>query len=275
MEQEIILLGHGSRRNNATDAGLAEVVRRLQRRVGNQMRVRLAGFEFTRPSLADAVIAADAAGADRVTVVPYFLFGGREVRLKIPAELDELRREHPHLDLRYADCLGPDPTMADVCADRVRELLDSPNWKRSVPAAMTLGLVVVSRGSRASEADAGLRAVTAMTAQRMRVKIFSHAQAEIGEPRLPEAARLVIAAGATAVAVQPYLVFPGSVLLDTVRPALDQVRREHPSVPVALARILGIDERMLDLALVRAQAAGTDQRGECQPVQVAEEGRTV
>jgi hypothetical protein len=37
---------------------------------------------------------------------------------------------------------------------------------------------------------------------------------------------------------------------------LDQVRREHPHVPVALARILGIDERMLDLALARAEAAG-------------------
>jgi len=256
MPQEIILLGHGSRRNNATDVGLAEVVRRLQQRVGDQMRVRLAGFEFTRPILAEAVAAADQAGAERVTVVPYFLFGGREVRLKIPAELAELRREHPRLDLRYADCLGPDPTMADVCADRVRELLDSPNWKRSVPSAVTLGLVVVSRGSRASEADAGLRAITAMAAQRLGVSIFSHAQAEIGEPRLPEAVRSVIAAGVIAVAVQPYLVFPGSVLLDTVRPALDQVRREHPHVPVALARILGIDERMLDLALARAEAAG-------------------
>jgi len=258
MAQEIILLGHGSRRNNATDAGLAEVVRRLQLRVGEQVRVRLAGFEFTRPSLAEALAQSAAAGAERVTVVPYFLFGGREVRLKIPAELEELRALYPGIDLRYADCLGPDPAMADVCADRVRELFDGPTWRRTVPTGATLGLVVVSRGSRASEADAGLRAITAMVAERLGIAIFSQAQAEIGTPRLPEAARTVIAAGAGAVAVQPYLVFPGSVLLDTVRPALEQVRQDFPTVPVALTRILGIDERMLDLALARAQAAGGD-----------------
>lgn len=258
MLQEIILLGHGSRRNGATDAGLAEVVRRLQRRVGSALIVRLAGFEFTRPSLAEAIAESAAAGAERVTVVPYFLFGGREVRIKIPAELDELRGRHPGLDIRYADCLGPDPLMADVCADRVRELLESANWRRSAPADAKLALVVVSRGSRASEADAGLRRLTAMVAERLGVTIFSHAQAEIGDPRLPAAAGTVIAAGATAVAVQPYLVFPGSVLLDTVKPALEQVRLAHPAVPVAAARILGIDDRMLDLALDRASAAGAE-----------------
>ncbi|MGI8913529.1 MAG: sirohydrochlorin chelatase [Chloroflexota bacterium] len=255
MAQEIILLGHGSRRNSATDAGLAEVVRRLQRRVGTAQRVRLAGFEFTRPSLAEAVAAAAAAGAKRVTVVPYFLFGGREVRLKIPAELAELRAHHSALEIRYADCLGPDPVMADVCADRVVELFGSPTWRRTVASDAHLGLVVVSRGSRSSEADAGLRQLTAMAAARLGVTLFSHAQAEIGDPRLPEAARTVIDAGATAVAVQPYLVFPGSVLLDTVRPALEQVRREHPAVPVMVTRILGIDDRMVDLALARAADA--------------------
>jgi sirohydrochlorin cobaltochelatase len=258
MLQEIILLGHGSRRNSATDVGLAEVVRRLQQRVDPALRVRLAGFEFTRPSLAEAIAESAAAGAGLVTVVPYFLFGGREVRIKIPAELDDLRQRYPSLDIRYADCLGPDPAMADVCADRVRELLDSPTWRRTVPGGTTLGLVVVSRGSRASEADAGLRQLTAMAAERLGISIFSHAQAEIGDPRLPAAAGAVIAAGATAVAVQPYLIFPGSVLLDTVKPALEQVRRDHPSVPVSTTRILGIDERMLDLALARSGAAGAD-----------------
>jgi sirohydrochlorin cobaltochelatase len=258
MRQEIILLGHGSRRNSATDVGLAEVVRRLQVRVGGALLVRLAGFEFTRPSLAEAVAESAAAGAERVTVVPYFLFGGREVRIKIPAELDELRQHHPGLDIRYADCMGPDPRMADICADRVRELLDSAAWRRTVPADATLGLVVVSRGSRASEADAGLRRLTAMAAERLGLTIFSQAQAEIGTPRLPEAVGTAIAAGATAVAVQPYLVFPGSVLLDTVKPALEQARQEHPAVPIAAARILGVDERMVDLALARAGAAGAD-----------------
>lgn len=256
MSDEIVLLGHGSRRNGATDAGLAEVVRRLQARVGARLRVRLAGFEFTRPTLAEALAAAEASGAERVTVVPYFLFGGREVRVKIPAELDHLRRQYPSLDLRYADCLGPDPSMAEVCADRVRELLASAPWRQAVPAAARVGLVVISRGSRAAEADAGLRTVTALAAERLGITIVSQAQAEIGQPRLPEAVRTVVAAGAAAVAVQPYLVFPGSVLLDTVRPALEVVKQEYPAVPVALTRILGIDERMLDLALARAEAAG-------------------
>lgn len=255
MGTEIILLGHGSRRNNATDAGLAEVVRRLQARIGAEPRVRLAGFEFTRPSLAEAVAAAAGAGAERVVVVPYFLFGGREVRIKIPAELDQLRSAHLGLDLRYADCLGPDPLMADVAADRVRELLQSPQWQRTVSPAARLGLVVINRGSRSAEADAGLRQVTAMVAERLGVTLATHAQAEIGTPRLPEAVDTLVTLGATAVIVQTYLVFPGSVLLDTVRPALEHAMARHPETPMLLTRILGIDDRMLDLAHARAKDA--------------------
>lgn len=256
MPTDLILLGHGSRRNQATDTGLAEVVRRLQERVPPGVRVRLAGFEFTRPSLAEAVAASAAAGAELTVVVPYFLFPGREVRVKIPAELDVLRAEHPRLALRYADCLGAHPLMAAACADRVRETLASEGWRRSAPAAAKLGVVVVSRGSRAAEADAGLRQMATLVGEQLGGVVTAPAQAEIGEPRLPAAVDAVIARGATAIVVQPYLIFPGSVLLDTVKPALETARAAHPDVPLALARILGVDERMLDLALLRAREAG-------------------
>lgn len=256
MPTDLILLGHGSRRNQATDTGLAEVVRRLQERVPSGIRVRLAGFEFTRPSLAEAVAASAASGVARAVVVPYFLFPGREVRIKIPAELDALRAEHPRLELRYADCLGAHPLMAAVSADRVRETLASASWRRSAPADVRLGAVVVSRGSRAAEADAGLRQTATLVGEQLGGVVAAPAQAEIGEPRLPAAVDAVIAQGATAVVIQPYLIFPGSVLLDTVKPALEAARAAHPDLPIALARILGIDERLIDLALLRAREAG-------------------
>jgi len=266
LHTDVILLGHGSRRNSATDVGLAEVVRRMQRRVSPSIRVRLAGFEFTRPSLAEAVAESARDGADRAVVVPYFLFSGREVRVKIPAELEELRHEHPSLELRYAECLGPDARMAEVAADRVRETLAGESWRRATNdvgalagsngVASRLGVVVVSRGSRSAEADAGLRQVTSMVGARLGSYASTHAQAEIGEPRLPSAVTTALGMGATAIVVQPYLIFPGSVLLDTVKPALETAQAEHPGVPMALTRILGVDDRMIDLALVRAVEAG-------------------
>ena len=266
MRTDVILLGHGSRRNNATDVGLQEVVRRLQQRLKPPVRVRLAGFEFTRPSLAEAIAAVAADGGERTIVVPYFLFPGREVRVKIPAELEELRHAHPGLEITYTDCLGADPLMVEVAAERVRELQASQAWRNTAGTDRPLGVVLISRGSRAPEADAGLQQVAVGVGDALGGVLVQHAQAEIGQPRLPEAVSALIERGAGAIAVQPYLIFPGSVLLDTVKPALEQCRRQHPGVPIALTRILGVDERMIDLALARALGAGLPESAVAAPV---------
>lgn len=62
------------------------------------------GFnEFCDPSLADAVRAAVANGADRVVVVtPMMTGGGEHAELEIPAEIERLQAEFPGVTMRYA-----------------------------------------------------------------------------------------------------------------------------------------------------------------------------
>ena len=83
MEADLILLGHGSRRGTATDEGLREATRRLQS-LAPQLRVRMAAWEFTEPSLDEVVGGLAAEGSRRIVVVPYFLFDGKHIKEEIP-----------------------------------------------------------------------------------------------------------------------------------------------------------------------------------------------
>lgn len=119
----IVLLGHGSRRNaaNAELKRLSELVRAL---LG--MDVRPAFFQFSRPSLQDAIEGFVEDGIRDVLVVPAFLFPGVHLKHDLPEALQELRdRLGPGLRLRLAPCLGSDPRLAEVIADRVRTAIGS------------------------------------------------------------------------------------------------------------------------------------------------------
>lgn len=263
---DIVLLGHGSRRTRTTDVGLAEVVRRMQARVLPPTRVRLAGFEFTRPNLTEAVEGLACEGSRRIVVTPFFVFEGRHVLEEIPEELDRLRASWPHVELLYALTLGHDPRMVDVVIDRVRQSLSPVEWEglqangHGGPAAdgRRVGVVLVNRGSRRHfDPEQRVRAIVDGVRERLGPSVLvHHAQAEYEWPRVEDGCAAVIEAGAQLVVVVPYIFFPGKVLFDNIRPAVSRSAADHPGVEHRLTRVLGVDDRLIAIALDRAVAAG-------------------
>jgi sirohydrochlorin cobaltochelatase len=82
--------------------------------------VRVAYNEFCAPSVADAIRTMAAGGARAITVVPTMLTpGGVHAEVEIPELLDELRRELPDVELRYAWPFDLD-RIAALLAERVR-----------------------------------------------------------------------------------------------------------------------------------------------------------
>lgn len=102
----LVLVAHGSRRPAANDevAALAERLARLA--AGRFDRVRHAFLEAAAPSVAEAVDACVTAGADRVTLLPYFLAAGRHVTADLPALVAAARSRHPGVELRLLPHLG-------------------------------------------------------------------------------------------------------------------------------------------------------------------------
>ena len=256
---DVILLGHGSRRGSETDEGLKDAAGRLQRLAGPGVRVRMAAFEFTRPSIPEAVSALVEEGSRRIVIAPFFLFDGKHVRVEIPEELDGLRARYPDLDLRLARTLEKDPRLVDVAVERVQAVVRPSHWPspRGRGNKGGDGVIFVNRGTR-RRYDSGERLREMAIAVQERLgdgTVVEPAQAEYESPTIMEAAEALAAAGVPRVAVLPYIFFPGKVLNVNIRPAVEEARGRHPHTEFLVAPTLGVDDRVVQIAWERAQEA--------------------
>ncbi len=111
MKRALILFAHGAR-----DPKWAEPFQRLQGLVQAQLpdvAVSLAFLELMTPRLPELVAQLVQDGRNEITVVPVFFGQGGHVKRDLPLIADELRSQHPGLQLKIAGAVGED---ADVLA---------------------------------------------------------------------------------------------------------------------------------------------------------------
>ena len=119
MNTSVILLGHGSRAETGNTA-LAEIAGMLKEMEAGA--VIPAYLQFCSPSLTDAVRQAVAEGADRIIVVPYFLYSGNHVTQDIPEELDGLRAEYSQVEIIMTEHLGAHRKLAEIVIERIKKV---------------------------------------------------------------------------------------------------------------------------------------------------------
>ena len=117
MKRAILLVDHGSRRNEA-NALLDEIAALVAARSPDDI-VRTAHMELAAPSIAQGLAACAAAGAEEVVVHPYFLGPGDHASSDIPRLVAKAAADHPLLRVSVSAPLGPHPKMVDVILDRV------------------------------------------------------------------------------------------------------------------------------------------------------------
>lgn len=261
MPYDVILLGHGSHRTDATDRGLREIHRRLQALLADEARVALAFFEFLHPTLAETVAELAAAGTRHAVLMPYFLFEGREIQSDIPNELAHLHDLHPTLAVTMAANLGIHPNMIAAAADRVRQALNDAERPPRGGETERVGVVLVNRGVR-RQYDDGSRLNELCRLLRDELAgslgegtLVAPALAENSPQTVEAAASGLIAQGVQHIVVLPYLHFPGKVLIDSVIPATERARAAHQAVKHELAATLGVDDRIVAVCAERIRAA--------------------
>lgn len=110
----LLLVAHGSRRPQS-NSEIEEVTERLsQVASGHYDGVRHAFLEIAEPSIPDGIEACVSAGADEITILPYFLAAGRHVVEDIPAFVAAKQTEHPHCRIRVAPYLGTAPQLPEL-----------------------------------------------------------------------------------------------------------------------------------------------------------------
>ncbi|MFW5731396.1 MAG: precorrin-8X methylmutase, partial [Desulfonatronovibrionaceae bacterium] len=124
--QAIIILAHGSRNVQARKSFL-NMVETVGRRT--QAKVAAAFFSLGEPDLAQSVDSLARAGADEITIFPFFLFDGSHVRHDIPALVKGLEEKHPGILFRVLNSLEHEPLMPEIILERIWEYSGYPRYQ--------------------------------------------------------------------------------------------------------------------------------------------------
>lgn len=127
MKTAILLMAHGSRIPEANDAA-REVVAMVKEMTGHEI-VTVAFRELHQPNIQQEIDACVAQGAERILLIPYFLFMGAHVQHDLPEEIATARERHPGLQLEMGPHLGVHRKLAEIVVERIGQGLDTAGWR--------------------------------------------------------------------------------------------------------------------------------------------------
>ncbi len=111
----IIVFAHGSRVESANDAVRA-VAADLARATGD--RVEAAFLELGQPDLPGAAARLVDAGADQITVIPYFLTLGVHMERDLPPLIENISNTYNGLQIAVTAPLDGHPALIQILLDR-------------------------------------------------------------------------------------------------------------------------------------------------------------
>ena len=122
----ILLMAHGSRIAEANDAA-REIAGMVKETTGYDI-VEVSFRELHEPDIQQGIDACVAQGAQRILLMPYFLFVGAHVRHDLPEELEEGMKRHPGVEMVMGPHLGVHRKLAEVVVERIAEGLTATGW---------------------------------------------------------------------------------------------------------------------------------------------------
>lgn len=127
MKTAILLMAHGSRIPEANDA-VREIAAMVKEMTGYEI-VEISFREQHLPNIQEGVEACVAKGAERILLMPYFLFVGAHVQEDLPEEMAEARRRYPNVEFAMGGHLGVHRKLAEVAVDRIAEAVTATGWR--------------------------------------------------------------------------------------------------------------------------------------------------
>ena len=126
MKTAILLMAHGSRIPQANDAA-REVAKMVQEITGFEI-VEVSFRELHEPNIQQGIDACVTRGAQRILLMPYFLFMGAHVQHDLPEEISQAQKRHPGLIMEMGGHLGAHRKLAEIEAERISEALTRVGW---------------------------------------------------------------------------------------------------------------------------------------------------
>lgn len=229
----IVFLGHGSREPRA-NADFVQLARMVQDK-WTPHAVVPAYVELAQPSLSLALEHA-ATLADRVVVLPCFLFAAGHVKNDLPLELHRARSANPQVEFLAGSALGVHPAMIEAALDRLKEAQPTKKARTAI--------VVVGRGSSDPDANGDFAKLVRLIGEGADRGWALPAFIGITRPSLEEALELAARTRPDELVVLPYFLFAGR-LIAQLSEKLAEFSRHHPWIGAKLASPLGLHQGLL------------------------------
>jgi sirohydrochlorin ferrochelatase len=126
MKTALLMMAHGSRIAEANDAA-RDVAMMVQEMTGFEI-VEVSFRELHEPNIQQGIDTCVARGAQRILLMPYFLFMGAHVQHDLPEEIEEAKKRHPGLVMEMGSHLGAHRKLAEIETERIAEALDRLGW---------------------------------------------------------------------------------------------------------------------------------------------------
>ncbi len=126
MKTAILLMAHGSRIPEANDA-VREVAAMVKEITGYPI-VEVSFREMHLPSIQQGIDSCVAQGAERILLLPYFLFVGAHVQEDLPEEMAMARERYPNVEFAMGSHLGVHRKLAEIVAERIGQGLAAAGW---------------------------------------------------------------------------------------------------------------------------------------------------
>jgi len=114
-QRALILFAHGAR--SAAWAAPFERLRDLVQARQPDVQVALSFLEMMTPRLPELVPELVRGGTTQITVVPVFLGQGGHVLRDLPLMIDQLRADHPDVEIRVAEAAGENAAVLNAIGD--------------------------------------------------------------------------------------------------------------------------------------------------------------
>jgi len=122
----VLIMAHGSRVAEANDAA-REIAAMVQEMTGYEI-VEVSFRELHEPNIQQGIDTCVARGADKILLVPYFLFMGAHVQHDLPEEIEAAQKRHPGLEMVMGPHLGVHRKLAEIVSERISEGLTAAGW---------------------------------------------------------------------------------------------------------------------------------------------------
>jgi precorrin-8X/cobalt-precorrin-8 methylmutase len=139
----ICLIGHGSQDSEGVKDFLTLSQKLRERKFC--LIVESGFLEFGNPDITEALSACQRNSVKNIIILPGILFSGKHTQRDVPHTADAVFRNHPEINLIFAEPLATQPKVIEACQKRIEE--EERNSPESFSRSETL-LMIIGHGSR-------------------------------------------------------------------------------------------------------------------------------